>query len=304
MISRFLAASLCALTIGLPSAALAQGRPITIAPNLRVSFVGYTSGRLVIIGNTRPNVLVTLEQTFHLRANAAGDFTYTLLYVVPDCIVDISTQYGLGRAIVAGCGPKGATGAVGPRGLAGDPGAPGAQGPIGPAGVSPQGNWEEETEYHENDLVYHDGSTWRATGDTEDEPGGEGEDWELFASGGQDGQDGADGVGGAAMFAVVEGNGTWSRGYPSGDVYTSQRFSTGTYEVIFGTTNINSCGFIASLGTHNDFGQSPDYPPGTVLVIGRAGNDAGVWVETYDSAGNLADHDFHLSVVCSPVEEP
>jgi hypothetical protein len=297
MILRLLAGGLCALILGLPSVAVAQGRPIAIAPNLRVSFVGYTSGRLVIIGNTLPNVLVTLEQTFHLRANAAGDFTYTLLYVVQDCIVDISTQYGLGRALVAGCGPKGATGAVGPRGLTG---LTGAQGPAGPAGVSPQGEWESEGSYQENDLVFHGGSTWRAT-DQEElyEPGSEESGWELFAQGGEDGEDGVGGAGNA-MFAVVAGDGTWVRGYPDGAGYISQKveLATGTYEVIFGDNDITGCAYVADVGSTVHSGTQD---PGFVTVVGRAGNSAGVFVQVFDTGGSLVDYPFHLAVTCPPV---
>jgi len=282
MISRFLGA-LAALLLFLPAAAIAQnGRPTTIAPNLRVSFVGYSSGRLVIIGNTRPNLLVTLEQTHQVRANSAGDFTFTLLLVIPDCIVDISTQFGLGRAIVGNCGPKGAVGAVGPTG------------PAGPAGgVSQQGEWDSYGEYQENDIVFWRGSTWIAT-DTDDlgEPGTAESGWQLFAEGGEDGS-GA----GNVMFAVVAGDGAWVRGYPDSAGYTSQKVElpTGTYEVIFGDNDITGCAFVADVGSTEHTGTQA---PGFVTVVGRAGIPEGVFVQVFDSDGLLADYPFHLSVIC------
>jgi hypothetical protein len=246
------------------------------------------------MGNTRPNIIVTLEQTHQVRANSAGDFSFTRLLVIPDCIVDISTQFGLGRAIVANCGPKGATGAVGPTG---------ADGPAGPAGgVSQQGLWNSYGEYQENDIVFWRGSTWIAT-DTDDlaEPGTSESGWQLFAEGGEDGS-GA----GNVMYAVVDGDGTWRRGYPDSppEFYTSQRVDAqpaGTYEVLFGdseTADITGCAFVAGIGSPEHIGPQP---PGFVTVVGRAGTPEGVFVQTFDTGGNLADLPFHLSVICPPV---
>jgi hypothetical protein len=102
------------------------------------------------------------------------------------------------------------------------------------------------------------------------------------------------------MFAVVEAGGTRSRGYPDGAGYTSAKMGTGQYEVIFGTTNIRACAYLGVIGTHLHFGEAPTYPPGFILVVGRSTTTAGVWVETYNSSGALADRGFHLAVTCPP----
>src|SRR5215208_4709458 len=127
-----------------------------IAPGLVVNNIGIVQGRLVINGlTTPPNALVTLEQRFQKRSDAFGCFSFSLLYVSEDCILQLSTSRGTGQAEVAGCGLQGKTGPVGPQGPAGakgdkgDPGedgangadgadgkdgATGARGPVGPPG--------------------------------------------------------------------------------------------------------------------------------------------------------------------------
>jgi hypothetical protein len=290
MILRILATSLIALVLGLSTAMAQTGQPTTIAPNLRVSLVAVASGRLVIIGSTLPNTVVTLDQRFNARANGRGDFTFSLLYVVEDCIVDLSTRFGLGRALVGNCGPKGAVGAVGPTGPDGPPG------PLG--GVSHQGEWDSYADYQQNDIVFWRGSTWIAT-DEEDlgEPGTSESGWILFAEGGEDGS-GA----GNVMYAVVDGDGTWRRGYPDSppEEYTSQRVeqSAGTYEVLFGDNDITGCAFLADIGSPEHSGAQL---PGFVTVVGRVSIPEGVFVQTFDTSGALADRPFHLTVVCPSV---
>ena len=123
MFSRLFAVALGAAALAVPQAASAQGVPApgqTIAPGLSVTSVSIESGRLIITGTTATaNTLVTLERRFQARSNARGRFGFSLLYTVDDCIVDLSTSRGAGRAVVTGCGLKGATGQRGPTGLTG-----------------------------------------------------------------------------------------------------------------------------------------------------------------------------------------
>jgi hypothetical protein len=301
MILRVLAASTMAFLVLTGGALAANGRPAPgtqIAPNLRVTTATITQGRLLVAGNTLPNIIVTLEQTWHVRANASGDFTFPLLlYVVQDCIVDLSTSYGLGRAVVSGCGPKGAAGATGARGPAGTPGAPGAAGPPGPPGLSPQGAWDSEGQYQENDLVFHDGSTWRATDQAElFEPGSEESGWELFAQAGDDGENAPTGPN--AMFAVVNADGTLARSYPDATSQTVEEPSDGRYEVIFDGANVADCAYVASVGSSAPFGVEP---PGFATVVRRGSDAAGVYIRTYDNVGTDADRGFHLLVTCPSV---
>ena len=65
-------------------------------------------------------------------------------------------------------GVQGETGPQGPQGIQGpkgDKGDKGAQGPIGPAGLEWRGPWSASTDYVNDDAVYHNGSSWFASGD-------------------------------------------------------------------------------------------------------------------------------------------
>ena len=142
MFSRLFAVALGAALLAVPQPAAADdGVPApgrAIAPGLRVLSVAIESGRLVITGTTATaNTLVTLERRFQTRSNARGRFAFSLIYTVDDCIVDLSTSRGAGRAEVTGCGLKGATGQ---RGLTGLTGPTGPRGPIGLTGpTGPRG---------------------------------------------------------------------------------------------------------------------------------------------------------------------
>jgi hypothetical protein len=92
-------------------------------------------------------------------------------------------------------------------------------------------------------------------------------------------------------YAVVASNGSLARG---GDVISTARLGTGSYEVIF-NHNVSKCAFTASLGTTST-GSIPS--PGEVTVVGRAGNINGVFVRTVDRTGVGADFSFHLGVNC------
>lgn len=110
-------------------------------------------------------------------------------------------------------GPTGVTGATGPSGAtgAGVTGATGATGPQGPSGATgPQGTpggtatyvgeWADETDYQESDVVTHNGSSYYAidnhTSDSDTEPGVGAlwtTVWQLAAIGGDQGATGPTG---------------------------------------------------------------------------------------------------------------
>ena len=229
MFSRLFAVALGAAALAVPQAASAQGVPDpgqTIAPGLSVTSVSIESGRLIITGTTATaNTLVTLERRFQARSNARGRFGFSLLYTVDDCIVDLSTSRGAGRAVVTGCGLKGATGqrgptgftgprgpagqagATGPAGPKGATGATGATGPAGPQGpagsrgpgVTARGAWSAGISYVLNDLVSSGGSTWRALqANSNSAPAQGNPDWQVFAAKGDTGESGEPGTQGPA----------------------------------------------------------------------------------------------------------
>jgi hypothetical protein len=91
--------------------------------------------------------------------------------------------------------------------------------------------------------------------------------------------------------AVVEYNGVLARGE---NVLYSRRLGTGQYEVIF-FQYIRHCTYTATLGLT---GSSGSPPAGEIGVVGRVTDVRGVWVETRNSFGALADRPFHPLVSC------
>ena len=96
---------------------------------------------------------------------------------------------------------------------------------------------------------------------------------------------------GVPGFAVVDLNGVLQR---KSNAKTSTRVSTGSYDVEF-NSNIRGCAYVVSLGQTGSQG----FPPvGYAAVVGRTGSIRGVYVQTYDATGVLADQPFHLIVSC------
>ena len=158
-------------------------------------------------------------------------------------------------------GPQGIQGGQGPQGVQGPQGAQGEQGDQGPQGVK-------------------------------------GETGPIGPTGPQ----GPPGTGG--MFAVVDEDGGWQRGYPEGEGYFSNKLGEedlepedGTYEVFFGGTDVTDCAYVASVGS---YGTEWAEPPGFATVVRRFEEPSGVYVQTYNANGYLADRGFHLMVQCPP----
>jgi peptidoglycan hydrolase-like protein with peptidoglycan-binding domain len=94
-----------------------------------------------------------------------------------------------------------------------------------------------------------------------------------------------------SLWAVVNPDGTLARGFPKTTTKSSTN-GTGDYEVDF-YENVDACNYQVTVGQ-----------PGTGTVQGygtadaRAGNTKGVFIQTFDSSGNLANLPFHLAVLC------
>jgi len=95
------------------------------------------------------------------------------------------------------------------------------------------------------------------------------------------------------LFAVVDAEGSLERGFRA---FSSQRFSTGQYEVVF-NRNVSGCAYVATIG---DPGDDTVPPPGEIAVVGRFGDADAVFIATYNSNGRPADRGFHLAVHCRP----
>lgn len=96
---------------------------------------------------------------------------------------------------------------------------------------------------------------------------------------------------GPSFTAVVNADGTLARGLKATG---ATRFGAGSYEVDF-KKDVTACGYTLAIGLSGDVGSSD---PGTVNVVGRSGNPKGLYVQTFDTTGTLADRGFHVIVSC------
>jgi hypothetical protein len=92
------------------------------------------------------------------------------------------------------------------------------------------------------------------------------------------------------MYAVVNADGTLARGRRA---VSATRLGTGAYEVVF-RKDVRKGAYVATIGLSGSAGSSL---PGEITVVGRAGNDRGVFVTTHSSGGAAADLGFHLAVL-------
>jgi hypothetical protein len=66
----------------------------------------------------------------------------------------------------------------------------------------------------------------------------------------------------------------------------------GVYEVFF-NRDITGCAFKGSLGNNGFFATT-----GEIMLAGRAGTTTGIFVQTFDNSGVLADRDYFILVAC------
>jgi hypothetical protein len=95
-------------------------------------------------------------------------------------------------------------------------------------------------------------------------------------------------------YAVVDGRSTpptIARGVGAVSV---NRPGTGQYQVRF-NRNVRNCAYIASLGDVDATGVEG---PGEISTVGDNASVTGVFIQTFNSAGTSANHNFHLEVVC------
>ncbi|MFY1637147.1 hypothetical protein ACN27F_28395 [Solwaraspora sp. WMMB335] len=93
-----------------------------------------------------------------------------------------------------------------------------------------------------------------------------------------------------AFFAVVNSAGTLVRGFGA---VSATRLTTGTYQVVF-SHDLTGSAYVGSVGLPGSVGASA---PGEITVVGRAGIPNGVFIQTFTSAGALADRGFHLAIL-------
>jgi hypothetical protein len=101
------------------------------------------------------------------------------------------------------------------------------------------------------------------------------------------------------FWAVIERDGTLVRGR---NVLRTDHLSTGIYEVFF-TGEVSNGVFVATIGRPGIATE----PAGEITVALRCcpnfnpwtpfADNKGVWIQTFDSAGNPSDRSFHLIVL-------
>ena len=126
-------------------------------------------GQLVISGKTsEPKALVRIEGTrFRTRSNSDRKFNFNVDFRTPDCRLTLTSGEHSLDVMIADCGPY---------------------------GLVPRGHWSPDRDYEEDDLVYFEGSSWRARKANQgQQPDLYREYWQLFAKRGADGEDGAQG---------------------------------------------------------------------------------------------------------------
>jgi len=154
-------------TLALPAPASA------VEPIKSLSKVAIEAGNLVIVGKTRAaGRTVKLDDGVATTvSDGNGDFSFELVYLPADCVVDLKVGATIKTAAVADCGPK---------------------------GVNPQGAWNNQIDYLTDDLVTLAGSSWRAKSDNKGKkPTLNLAIWEQFAARGAKGATGATGPQGA-----------------------------------------------------------------------------------------------------------
>jgi hypothetical protein len=109
---------------------------------------------------------------------------------------------------------------------------------------------------------------------------------------GAQGAQGDPGTSATALWAIVATDGTLVRG---SHVAASVKKATGAYTVRF-DQNVRLCSYQATPGGTPENGGAG--PLGFVGTTGEFASTSGVWINTYNSAGSLADVPFHLAVFC------
>jgi hypothetical protein len=142
-----------------------------VARDVTIRDAKIKNGRLIVTGTTTTaHVPLLLDEHFEDKSNGAGSFSFSVVYLPPDCIVSVrrrNSNAHVDRAVVSNCSAR---------------------------GLNPQGAWNAGTQYFENDIVTQLGSVWRAKRDNKGQsPSSHPAIWEKFVSKGDTGDTGPKG---------------------------------------------------------------------------------------------------------------
>lgn len=102
-------------------------------------------------------------------------------------------------------------------------------------------------------------------------------------------------LGSASLWAVIKADGTIARSDGAKATTTGKTDTpVGSYKVGF-YRNVRGCAYVATIGGNLNTGVPPT---GQIVTEGRFDDVNGVFVQTSDSTGALADRPFHLLVTC------
>lgn len=162
------------LCFAVPAILIAAAGPA--AAKVTITKAEVTAGKLVVTGKSTTGTKIRLDDTFVANINAEDQFKFSLVYLPSDCIVTLQ--------VVGSAATKDVL-----------------IGKCGRSGLNPQGEWEDTPEYHEDDIVTRDGSSWRAlanaSANIDKDPLTNPGHWELFVSKGDEGPAGIAGQDGA-----------------------------------------------------------------------------------------------------------
>jgi hypothetical protein len=152
-------------------ALITTGAP-AYAQNITINDAKIAGGKLVVTGTSvSAQTRITLDRQFNATSNPAKAFAFNLVYLPPDCIVELTDAASAAKptlAVVANCAPR---------------------------GINPMGAWSAATKYRTGDLVTWLGSTWRTKKDNRNRsPSAYPGLWEEFAAKGDNGAAGSPGA--------------------------------------------------------------------------------------------------------------
>lgn len=125
IISRAVAAGLVLAIAALPTTAVA----------LKIKEAAIEDGKLVVKGFALPTKPIVLERIHTTNVNARLRFSFRVVHLPDDCVVEVRQGNKTKEAVVSNCGAPGKDGRRGRTGVAGNPGPDGAPGRDGKDGA-------------------------------------------------------------------------------------------------------------------------------------------------------------------------
>ena len=237
------------------------------AADVTITDAKIEGGKLVVTGTTAtPSMNLTLDDRFTRKSSASKAFTFSLVYLPTDCIVNVGKTGATTTtpAVVANCAAR---------------------------GLNPQGAWSAAKSYMVDDTVTQLGSVWlalKANKNKSPSSAANAQYWEKFVSKGDIGAAGPQGATGpqgvGVVAAYVAANVTVLAGaHATGATHVG----TGEYSVDF-DRDVSQCFYSAATFLN---AIAVDVQP-------RSFHANGVFLQLQDHTGAAVDNPFYLTVYC------